>query len=184
MAHRLHTHRASRFSPGSRWPLARLLGMLLLLAPLAGCGYTQKELFPDQYQTVAVPIFENRTFYRHVENDLSEALIKEIEHRTPYKVVAPGAADTILQGTITSVDQRELSRRTVGGVPEEVEVAIRVNFEWKNLRSGEALRSRSGFEVAGRYVPARPVSEPFDVAQHTAVKRLAEQIVSTLRADW
>ena len=156
----------------------------VLLLFLAGCGYSQKEIFPEQYQTVAVPIFENRTFYRHVENDLTEALIKQIEDRTPYKVVAPGAADTILQGTITGVEQRQLARRPDGGVPEELEVAVTVNFEWKDLASGETLVSRRGFEAIGRYVPARPVGEQYATAQHTAVKRMAEDMVSTLAAEW
>lgn len=163
----------------------RVVVVLLMGWMAVGCGYTQRELFPEQYRTVAVPIFENRTGYRHVETDLSEALIKQIERRTPYKVVAPATADTILQGTITEVDQTQLSRRREGGVPEELEVRVVVSFEWKDLRPGEqagqTLRSRSGFEAVGRYVVTRPVGEPFENAQHTAVQQLAADIVSVMR---
>ena len=158
--------------------------ILLLCLLLAGCGYTQKERFPEQYQTVAVPIFENRTFTRHFETDLTEALVKQIEDRTPYKVVPPSAAQTMLQGTIVSVDRRQLARHREGGVPEEIEVSVRVDFEWKDLQSGEQLVSRRGFESIGRHVPTRPVGEPYAVAQHTAVQRLAEDIVSTLSKSW
>ena len=156
--------------------------LLLLLLGMSGCGYTQKELFPETYRTVAVPIFENRTFYRHVAMDLSEALIKEVEQRTPYKVVAPATADTILQGTVVQVEQTPLSRRPGSGVPEELEVRIVVNFEWKDLQAGQVLRSRAGFDAVGRYVVTRPVGEPFEHAQHTAVQRLATDIVSAMRA--
>lgn len=163
------------------WSFLLLLLLLLLLA--SGCGYTQRELFPTEHRTVAVPIFENRTHYRHVAMDLSEALIKEIERRTPYKVVAPATADTILQGAVVQVDQTQLSRRREGGVPEELEVRVVVNFEWKDLQSGQVLRSRSGFDEVGRYVVSRPVGEPFENAQHTAVQRLARDIVSVMRAS-
>lgn len=171
--------RAWRVRPGRSGRAGALLACLLLV----GCGYTHRETFPEQYRTVAVPIFENRTFYRHVETDLSEALAKEIERRTPYKVVPMGEADTVLQGAIVAVEQTQLSRRPRGGVPEEMELAMTVNFEWRD-RDGELLRSRAGFEAIGHHVPARPVSEPMETARHTTAQRMAEAIVSTMRGDW
>lgn len=159
--------------------------LAVLLAVFAGgCGYSHKELFPEQYTSVAVPIFENRTFYRGVERDLGEALVKEIEQRTPYKVISPTAANTILQGTIRKIEQNQIARRRPGGVPEELEVTITVDFEWKDLRTGQILRDRKGFEAVGRYVPTSPVSQPFEIGQHMAIQALARDIVSTLQANW
>ena len=160
------------------WPL---LGMLALLA---GCGYTTKDLYPRNIRTVAVPILANRTFYRGVEQDLTEALIKEIELRTPYKVASSDTADTIFHGTITNVSQRTLSSAREGGLPEELEVRITVSFEWRNARTGEILRQRKDFDAVGRYIPAKGVGESFSVAQHNAVQLLAQDIVSTMRSDW
>ena len=175
------SRRAAWVRGGPSYARGLIMSMLMLL--LVGCGYTQQEMYPEEHGTVAVAIFENRTHYRHLETDLSEALIKEIERRTPYKVVSPAVADTVLEGAIVSVNQDQLSRRPRGGTPEELEVAVRVDFEWRD-RDGELLRSRRGFEAIGHYVPARPVGEPFETAGHSAVHRLAEGIVSTLRADW
>ena len=154
------------------------------MAVLTGCGYTGKELFPDKYQTVATPIFENRTFYRGVEFELAEALTKQVQSRTPYKVVSPGVAQTILEGTITSIQQRQLSRRRPGGVPQEIELSVTVDFIWKDLVSGDVIRGRRGFVAVGRHVPTSGVGEPFEVAQHQAVQRLARDIVSTMQSDW
>ena len=159
--------------------------LALLLSPvLAGCGYTAKEIFPERYQTVAVPAFENRTFYRGVEFDLSEALVKQLEARTPYKVAPPKRADTMLQGTITDVSQNTLSRRDDSGVPQQQEVTVRVDFQWKDLTTGKVVRDRKGFEAVGRYAPTPPVSDRFEVAHHQAVQQLARDIVSTMQADW
>ncbi|MBI1337502.1 MAG: hypothetical protein GC164_11125 [Phycisphaera sp.] len=165
-------------------PALLCLATLVTLLLATGCGYQHKELFPDQYATVSVPIFGNRTFYRGVEFDLSEALIKEIELRTPYKAVPGSRAQTVLEGNITGISQRQLSRTRTGGLPEEIEVTITVDFVWKDLGTGTVIRERRGFESVGRYVPSLPVSEPFPVAQHQAVQRLATDIVSTMRADW
>jgi hypothetical protein len=151
---------------------------------LGGCGYAHRELFPQQVRTVAVPIFENRTFYRDVEFDLTEALIKELELRTPYKVVRSGMADTRLSGTVVAVDQSLLSRVQDGGLPQEVEVTVRVDFEWKDLRTQEALRDAKGLAAIGRHIPTTPLAEPYEIARRAAVQSMAGEIVSQLRADW
>lgn len=165
----------------------RITGFLLLLAlalSQAGCGYSSKELFPQEIRTVAVPIFENRTFYRGVEFELAEAMVKQVESRTPYKVVAPGTAQTILEGTITDIEQTQLSRRRPGGLPQELELTVTVDFVWKDLGKGGVLKDRRGFQAVGRYIPTAGIGEPFETAQHDAVERLARDIVSTMRTDW
>lgn len=159
--------------------------LLAAIAILVGaCGYHAKPLYPSTVRTVAVPIFQNRTFYRGVEFDLTEAVIKEIERRTPYKVVASDAADTLLSGTITEVEQNVLSRAEAGGLPQEMRVTLVVDLEWTDIRRGGVLRSRQGLSEVGRYIPARAIGQPFATAQHQAVERMADLIVSTLREDW
>lgn len=161
-----------------------LLFVLLTCAGLAGCGYTQKELYPADIRTVGVPIFANRTFYQGTEFDLTEALIKEIELRTPYKTIESRSADSVLTGTIVAIEQNRLSQVRDVGLPQEIEVRYVVNFEWKNQRTGQTLRERRGFTSAARYVPTTPVSETQDAALHGAVQQMAQDIVSAMRADW
>ena len=155
-----------------------------LLTCLSGCGYSHRQIFPQQYQTVAAPTFENRTFYRDAQFDLGEALVKEIERRTPYKVTDPASADTMLQGAITRVEQTQLARRRPGGVPQEMEARVVVDFEWKDLRTGQTIRERQGLASVGRYVPTTPLGEPFTMARHAAMGRLAQDIVTTLQGEW
>jgi hypothetical protein len=163
--------------------LALLLLLISALLP-AGCGYSTHEVFPEDVRTVAVPIFGNRTFYQGLEFTLTEAIIKDIELRTPYKVVAEAGADTLLQGTITAVEQSRLSRRRDVALPQEMELRIVVNFEWKNVRSGRVLRDRKGFEAVGRYVPTSPVGERIETGEEDAAQRLAHEIVAVMRGDW
>lgn len=160
------------------------LSCLLLMLVNAGCSYTQKELFPAEVRSVAVPIFSNRSFYRGAEFDLTEALIKELELRTPYKVVKGQGADTLLEGTIMRVDQRTLSWTRDEGLPQEMEVRIEVDFVWKNARDGKVFKERRGFAAVARYIPTFPVNERLSAGQHAAVQKLATDIVSAMRADW
>ena len=157
---------------------------LVASCAVVGCGYAHEPLYPQDVRTVAVPILNNRGHYRNVEEDVTEALIKEIELRTPYKVVSPDQADTQIRATITDVDQGRMSRSREGGMPQENEFIIRASFQWQDLRSGRTLRSRSGLTATGRYVPAREIAEPYQVAQHDAAERLAQQIVAAMGDDW
>ena len=146
---------------------------------LAGCGYSHQGLFPQGIQSVGVRTFQNKTFYQDVQFELTEALIKQIELQTPYKAVS-GTGDTLLEGSITDIEQRRLSRTSRGGLAQEMEVRIVVDFLWKDERSGQVLRQRQGLTAVGRYVPTSPVGEPLETGQHAAVQRLAGQIVSAM----
>lgn len=160
-----------------------------LAAILPGCGdgvlgYRSEPLYDRDIATIAVPIFENRTFERGVEFDLTEAVIKEIELRTPYKVVRAGRADSQLLGAVVSVDRRVFSRVPDAAVPQESQFLVKASFQWKNLRSGEVMARRSRIAGSGEYVPTPVVGEVYETAQHEAVAELARDIVATMRSDW
>ncbi len=167
------------------WP--RAAGGLLVICMLSvagGCGYTHKPLYSQDIRAVAVPVAENQSFYRGIEFDLTEAVIKEIELRTPYKVMDSARADTMIRMTVTAVQQSLLSREPRAGLPQEIEVTLTADFDWRDLHSGKILRQRKGFQSVGRYIPTRGIGEPFEVAQHQAVQRLAGEIVSIMAEDW
>ena len=149
-----------------------------------GCGYSQRDIFPADVQTISVPVFENLSFYQGLEFNLTEAIIKEIELRTPYKVTSARDADTILQGTIVEVRQNRLSRTVTGDLPQELEVRLVVDFEWRASLSGQALRQRRGLTAVERYVPAGSVGEVLSVGQHQAMGRMARQIVDAMGSPW
>lgn len=67
-------------------PLLPLILLALMLTTLSGCGYSGKSLYPTSIRTVAVPIFANRTFRRQWEFRLTEAIDKNIESRTPFRL--------------------------------------------------------------------------------------------------
>ena len=163
---------------------------MLSVVPISGCasdptqGYSTVSVFPQGVSTIAVEIFDNRTFDRDLEFELADALIKEIEARTPYKVTSPERANTILTGRIRSVERDELSKSRLTGLSEEVIVSMTIDFQWRDQRTDESLLRREAFAGHGLFVPSRPTGEPIELAEFAIVQRLARDIVSEMRAPW
>jgi hypothetical protein len=151
---------------------------------LAGCGYSSETTYPTEYRSVAVPIFKNDSFYRGLEFTITEAVIKEINLRTPYRVLPEDSAETILEGRITAVQEGTLSRSREGGVPQEVEMRVVMDLVWTDQRSGEIVRDRRGLAVVGRYLPTQPVGEVAEIGQREAAQRAARAVAAMMRAEW
>src|SRR6187200_1904171 len=70
---------------------------------LSGCAPYRlgtDSLYSCKIRTVYVPVFESNSFRRGLGERLTEAVQKEIERRTPYKVVGSPNADSVLTGRI------------------------------------------------------------------------------------
>ncbi|QHS51781.1 LptE family protein [Edaphobacter sp. 12200R-103] len=85
----------------------RLALSLALSTLLTGCGYHtagSATHIPPNVRTMAVPIFSTRTQAYHTEMDFTQAVIRELNTRTRYRVLNTDAtdADAILRGTILS----------------------------------------------------------------------------------
>ena len=80
---------------------------LLLVLPLAGCGYHtagSATHIPGNVSTLAVPIFATRAQAFHTEMAFTQATIRELNTRTGYRILNTDStdADAILHGTILS----------------------------------------------------------------------------------
>src|SRR5690349_18872721 len=109
---RNHPLTRRRFLRGAAFGLAGLV-------PLAGCqgerGFTilgyqfgADKLYDTSIATVYVPQFHNRAFqttpYRDMQVEITKAVIREIESKTPYKVIDdPDRADTELLGYLVQI---------------------------------------------------------------------------------
>lgn len=147
-------------------------------------GYAATSPYSSKYRSVALPIFRNQSYMRNFETDLAHALVTEVERSTPYKVMSEVAADTILRGTITSVDLVELSKDPSTGLANEMMVRIRVDFEWVDLRSGERITAREGVESTALFVPSYPAREPLELGRFAAVESLARDLVGAMQSNW
>ena len=165
----------------------RLPAALVCLA-LAGCGYQFGHLSDPTIRSVAVPTFESTADRRGIELQLTEAVVKQIQTRTPFRLAHESTADTILRGRVVGVRKRGLSR-TITDDPREAEFALAVEVTWEDRR-GQVLGSRT-VPIAPDVVPvlstgtqAVELGQTRATAQQEAVERLARQVVDLMELPW
>jgi hypothetical protein len=163
--------------------------MLVLLSGCAGYQIGNASLYPADIHTVAVPVFQSTSFRRNLGERLTEAVVKEIERRTPYKVVNQGDADSVLSGRIITDTKRVLVPDLTGDA-RELQVAMRVEVSWVDRR-GRTLRDCPTIplpselvEVTGTGDVVPEVGQSIAVAQQQAIQRMAEQIVGLMEKPW
>ena len=147
-------------------------------------GYSSSSLYPKQYQSIAIPIFQNSTMTRDVEFMLTDAIIKEIQVHSPYRVVDKHVAETLLTGTITSMKLSTLSRSRTTGLDNEVLFKVVIDFEWYDQVNGNRIVGRKNFASSAVFIPSRPSSEPLAIGQFAVVQQLASDINDQMQASW
>jgi outer membrane lipopolysaccharide assembly protein LptE/RlpB len=102
---------------------------LLLLLPLAGCGYHTVDSathIPGNVSTLAVPIFATRAQAFHSEMAFTQATIRELNTRTKYRILNTDStdADATLHGTILSQTVAPLTYDATSGESSSYLVTI------------------------------------------------------------
>lgn len=160
-----------------------------LAAALAGCGYSTRPMYPvgPDGGTVFVPVFQSKSFRRGLEFQLTEAVIKEIEKKTPYKVVRADNADTTLKGEIKTVRKRRLFQ-TPENEPRDLEFSLAIDIEWRDNRTGELLcrgeADASPMLVRSAATYAPELGQTTATAEQEAINKLATQIVAMMEEPW
>jgi hypothetical protein len=190
---RRSTDNSSRPSfTGCRLPMQAFCSCVLALVLFSGCAtyhIGNQSLYPTEIHTVYVPMFESVSFRRNLGERLTEAVMKEIEEKTPYKVVADPNADSTLSGRIVEEGKQVLINTRVDD-PRELQVNMRVQVGWID-RQGRMLRQSPNIplpaeliDVQGTGTLAPEVGQSVEVAQQEAIQRIATQIVSLMEKPW
>ncbi len=165
-----------------------LPGALVLLAlALCGCaelsGYSNESLFPQKVDSICLEMFDNQTFRRGTEYELSDALSKRIEVDTPYKIVSSRhRADTVISGQIVSIAEFALSTERETGRVLEKEVELKALVNWKNLMTGELLIDNQSVTASASYSEYQ--QQDFKYASSLAANNLARKIVELMERKW
>ena len=162
-----------------QWTGARLAALAAFVL-LANCGYSAGPLTPRERRAVHLPLFENRTWYRDLEIELTRQVQKELASRPGISIATPERADIVLAGTIVDFEQRVLSEDSEDRVRESSAVA-RVRIEVLDARTGALQR---WFEVRDRaeFLPAR--GESLGSATSESFFDIARKIVDGLEGHF
>lgn len=169
---------------------------LVLLAAIAlttpGCaGYQigQRSLYRPDIRTIHIPVVQSESFRRNLGERLTEALVKEVELKTGYKVVDAGSADSVLKVRLASEGKKVLAENRFDE-PRDIETDFFVQVSWVDRR-GDLIMSHDDVPAAplllnigqtANFVPEG--GQSLATAQQEAIQRLAEQIVGQMELAW
>ena len=128
-------------------------------------------------------MFDNQTFRRGVEYDLSDALAKRIEAHTPYKIVSdPDRADSVISGQIVTLGERPLSTERETGLVLERQLELQAVVNWKNFKTGQLLIDNQSVSASASYSSFQ--MQEFKYVSILAANNLAQKIVELMESKW
>jgi len=164
-------------------------GYLLLLPGCAGYQLGQRSLYRPDIRTVHVPMIQSESFRRYLGERLTEAVVKEVELRTPYKVVDSDSADSVLTVRLVSDSKKILANNTFNE-PRDIETDFFLQVSWIDRR-GDLIMSHEDVPAAPllvnlgqqtNFVPEG--GQSLITAQQEAIDKLAQQIVGQMELAW
>ncbi len=147
---------------------------------LAGCAYRAGFGVPGEPASLAVPVFENKTFYRAIGERFTLALRKEIARRMRVRLCSAKHADMILSGSMEKVSLKVL-REDVNSLPQEVQLMVVVEF---GLRRPDGRVVLQPTRVNRVVTYAVAMGESREVAMERALQDVAREVVFRVAEQW
>lgn len=128
--------------------------LLALATLLGGCGYTVHGTLPSHINTVAVPIFQNRTAEPAIEGFITRAVVQAFSTNGRLKVVGSERADAILHGEIIGYSVTSIAFDKDANV-RQYRLLVTVNLRMRDVRRNtvlfqqDAVREQADFRVQG-----------------------------------
>ena len=169
-----------------------LLLSFLLFLQASGCASYRvgsASLYAPDVSTVYVPMIVSDSFRRDLGERLTEAVVKEINLKTPFKVVGTPDADSILSVRLVG-DTKRVIIENRNDDPRSVELGRVVEVTWLNRRRNPGCMPRTIDLPPELMLIAQTATFVPEAGQSTvtagqqAIERLAQQIVSTMEEPW
>jgi len=121
--------------------LARYSLLCLCLGLLQGCaGYQLGPVHKNRFQSIAVPMFKNRTLQPQLEAQVTNAIIKRLQADGSLAVKYSDDADVILRGEILAYERSTLrGQRYDTTVPLELRLTIQARIEAYDRVTGASV---------------------------------------------
>ena len=152
-----------------------------------GCGYTAVSAPPVvEVRTVAVPLFDNRTFEPLLEARLTERVKARLVSTGPWRLVnRPGVADLVIVGTVTGFGVTPVSfDETHSALEQRVTITVEVMAErrgraagapaFRRTLTGTAEYAELGDTLRTRAAKNRAIEEAGDLLAQDLLARLID----------
>ncbi|MCI0623401.1 MAG: LPS assembly lipoprotein LptE [Acidobacteria bacterium] len=155
--------------------------LLLLFLANTGCGYRlagRATAIPANVDSVAIPIFTNKTTKYRLEQRLTSAVVDEFIARTRYRVIPdPSQAKALLTGEVTEFTSTPVI--FAGGAGATFLVTVRMRVTLKDTATQKLLFENNNFYFREEFEISRG-SREFFPEEGPAMDRLAREFSRTL----
>ncbi|MGA0040332.1 MAG: LPS assembly lipoprotein LptE [Pirellulales bacterium] len=186
---------------GKRWRSSSLVACVALVSAVlccisAGCaGYRvgNNTLYAANVRTVYVPLFQSDSYRTTPSIDIgeriTEAVCKEIERRTPFKVVGTAEdADSVLTGRVVA-DTKRMVVESPTDQSRMVEVNYQVLVTWADrggavLAKGDVPLPAASVDVGQAAALVPEYGRSVASTQQEAIIKIAQQVVGLMEEPW
>ena len=158
-----------------------VLGLALgSIALLSGCaGYTWGTSVPEEYRTVAVPVFENLTEVSEMGPTVTQYTLREFQREGSFKVVRPDDAAIEVQGVIRKMTRLGIAYDRARGMrASEYRYEILADVSFVDRRKGKVLLERKGLKGETTFLTQNDLLTGQKNAAARIAQDLARQIVN------
>ena len=165
------------------------------LATMVGCAsyrFGNNTLYASNVRTIYVPVFQCDSYRTtpaiDVGERLTEAVCKEIEKRTPFKVVSEAAADSVLTGRVVA-DTKRMVVESPTDKSRLVEMNYQVLVTWADrggtvIASGDVPLPAATVDVGQAASLVPEFGRSVVSTQQEAIVKLAQQVVGLMEEPW
>jgi outer membrane lipopolysaccharide assembly protein LptE/RlpB len=171
------------------WMRALAVGLIVTATILAasGCGYhtagSAAPELPRNVRTIAIPGFVSRSPTFRIEQQLTDAVVREFNARTQYHVLheASADADAVLKATVLSASSNPLAYDSQTGRAASAQITVNIQVILTDRR-GKILFQNPNYIFHDQYELSRDLTSFFQ-EDSPAVDRLSRDFARTLVAN-
>ena len=152
----------------------RAIALGLLAAAITGCGYSFRGNLPEHIQTVAVPVFANKTGEPRIESLLTNGVVEAFSTNGRLRVVNREDADSVLEGEVISYSVYQISYDSQASV-KQYRLTVTVNIKLLDMKKSAVLFEEHGLSEKADFNVQSAVSQTIAV-EETAVRSAAIEI--------
>jgi len=152
----------------------RALALGVLAAAVAGCGYSFRGTLPEHIQTVAVPVFVNKTGEPKLGSVLTNGVLEAFSTNGRLRVVRREDADAVLEGEVIGYSVVSISYDSNANV-RQYRLTVTMNLKLLDMKKSAVLFEEHGLSEKADFNVQSAVSQTIAV-EETAVRSAAIEI--------
>ena len=156
------------------------LTLALVALALTACGYSFRGTLPSHVNTIAVPMFLNRTSQPGVEGIITRAVAQAFATNGRLRVVRAADADAILDGEVMSYAVGPIAFDQTLSI-QQYRLTVVLNLRMRDVRRNTVLFQQAGVSEQADFRVAGPVSATVAVEESAltaAATEIARSVVS------